>query len=53
MALSVKVRIAVPVPAALTAERVTVKVPAATVGVPEMSPLVVFTETPAGRPMAS
>ena len=37
---------------ALPAERVTVKVPAATVGVPEMSPLVVLMERPVGSPVA-
>ena len=36
----------------LAAERVTVKVPAATVGVPEMSPLVVLMERPVGSPVA-
>ena len=37
----VRTRVAVPVPVALAAERVTLKVPAATLGVPEMRPLVV------------
>jgi hypothetical protein len=44
--------IAVPEPAALAAEMVTLKVPAATLGVPEMRPLVVLMERPPGRPVA-
>ena len=51
-ALRVITRVAVPVPAALVAERVTLKVPAATLGVPEMRPLVVLMERPPGRPVA-
>ena len=51
-ALRMRVRFAVPVPVALAAERVMVKVPAAMLGVPEMSPLVVLTERPAGSPVA-
>jgi len=51
-ALRVITRVAVPVPAALVAERVTLKVPAATLGVPEMRPLVVLMESPPGRPVA-
>ena len=51
-AFRVRVRFAVPVPVALAAERVTVKVPAATVGVPEMRPLVVLMERPVGSPVA-
>jgi len=46
------VRVAVPVPAALVAERVTLKVPAATLGVPEIRPLLVLMERPPGRPVA-
>ena len=46
------VRVAVPVPVVLVAERVTLKVPAATLGVPEMRPLVVLMERPPGRPVA-
>ena len=46
------VRVAVPVPVELVAERVTLKVPAATLGVPEMRPLVVLMERPPGRPVA-
>ena len=45
-------KVAVPVPVALAAVRVTLKVPAATLGVPEMRPLVVLMESPPGRPVA-
>ena len=45
-------KVAVPVPVALVAERVTLKVPAATLGVPEMRPLLVLMERPPGRPVA-
>ena len=41
----------VAVPAALLAANATL-VAAASVGVPEISPLVVFTESPAGNPVA-
>ena len=51
-AFRVRIIFAVPVPVALAAERVTAKVAAATVGVPEMSPLVVLMERPAGSPVA-
>ena len=44
--------VAVPVPVELTAERVTLKVVAATLGVPEMSPVVVLMERPPGSPVA-
>ena len=46
-----RVRVAVPVPAALVALRVTVEVPAE-VGVPEINPLVVLADKPAGKPVA-
>ena len=46
------VRVAVPVPVELAAERVTLKVPAATLGVPEIKPVVVLMERPPGRPVA-
>jgi hypothetical protein len=46
------VRVAVPVPVALVAEMVTRKVPAATLGVPEMRPLLVLMDRPPGRPVA-
>ena len=46
------VRMASPVPAPLAAERVTLKVPAATLGVPEIRPVVVLIERPPGRPVA-
>ena len=46
------VRVAVPVPVVLVAERVTLKVLAATLGVPEMRPLLVLMERPPGRPVA-
>ena len=50
-ALIVKVNVAVPVPAALVALNATLDVPAA-VGVPEMTPVAVLTESPAGNPVA-
>jgi hypothetical protein len=50
-ALIVKVNVADPVPAALVALNVTLDVPAA-VGVPEMTPVAVLTESPAGNPVA-
>ena len=46
------VRMAVPVPVELVAVRVTLKVPAATLGVPEISPVLVLMERPPGRPVA-
>jgi hypothetical protein len=51
-ALRVMMRVVVPVPAPLVAERVTLKVPAATLGVPETTPVVVLMERPPGRPVA-
>jgi hypothetical protein len=48
---TVKVSVALPVPPALVALIVTVYVPAV-VGVPEISPVVVFTVKPAGSPVA-
>jgi len=51
-ALRVITRVAVPVPVALVAVTVTLKVPAATLGVPEMRPLLVLMERPLGRPVA-
>ena len=51
-ALRVITRVAVPVPVALVAVTVTLKVPAATLGVPEMRPLLVLMERPIGRPVA-
>ena len=50
-ALIVKVNVADPVPAALVALNVTLEVPAA-VGVPEIRPFAVLTESPAGNPVA-
>ena len=50
-ALIVRVRVADPVPTAFLALMVTLEVPAA-VGVPLMTPLLVFTVKPAGRPVA-
>ena len=47
----VSVRVALPVPPLLVALSVTVEVPAA-VGVPEISPAAVSTDTPAGSPAA-
>jgi len=46
------VRVAVPVPVELVAERVTLKVPAATFGVPDMRPSLVLMDRPPGRPVA-
>ena len=51
-ALRLMIRLVVPVPAPLVAERVTLKVPAATLGVPEIAPVVVLMERPPGRPVA-
>ena len=51
-ALRVITRVAVPVPVMFLAEMVTLNVPAATLGVPEMRPLVVLMERPPGRPVA-
>ena len=47
----VRVSVALPVPPALVALIVTEEVPAA-VGVPEITPVLVFTESPAGRLLA-
>ena len=47
----VSVRVAVPVPAALVALSVTLALPAV-VGVPEITPVVVPIDSPAGRPVA-
>ena len=46
------VRVAVPVPVVFLAEMGTLNVPAATLGVPEMVPLLVLIESPPGRPVA-
>ena len=51
-ALRVITRVAVPVPVVLAAEMVTRNIPAATLGVPEMRPVVVLMERPPGRPVA-
>ena len=48
---TVRVSVALPVPPALVALRVTVYVPAV-VGVPEINPVLVFTLKPVGRPIA-
>jgi len=48
----VRMTVVVPVPAPLVAERVTLKVPAAALGVPEMRPVAVLIERPPGRPVA-
>jgi hypothetical protein len=50
-AAMLRANVAEPVPAALVALMVTLKLPAA-VGLPEMRPVVVFTESPAGKPVA-
>ena len=49
--LTASVSVALPVPVPLVALMVTLEVPAA-VGVPEMRPVLVFTVSPAGRPVA-
>jgi len=46
------VRVAVPVPTALVALSVTVDVPPVPVGVPEITPVAVLTDNPAGNPVA-
>ena len=51
VAFIVKANVAEPVPAALVAFNVTLDVPDAE-GVPEMTPVVVLTESPAGNPVA-
>ena len=51
-ALRVITSVAFPVPVELVAEMVTLKVPAATLGVPEMRPLLVLIEMPPGRSVA-
>jgi hypothetical protein len=48
----VKVSVALPVPVELAALKVTVEV-AAVVGVPEINPVPVFTDRPAGKPVAA
>ena len=48
----VSAKVALPVPPLLVALRVTVELPAV-VGVPEISPEVVFTDKPAGKPVAA
>jgi hypothetical protein len=48
---TVSVRVALPVPPAFVAPSVTVEV-AAAVGVPEISPVVVLIDKPAGKPVA-
>ena len=50
-AVMVSVRVALPVPLLLVAPSVTVELPAA-VGVPEINPVAVFTDRPAGKPVA-
>jgi hypothetical protein len=50
--LMVSVRLALPVPPELVALNVTVDVPA-TVGVPEISPVLVLTASPAGKPVVA
>ena len=49
---TVRVKVALPVPPLLVALRVTVEVPAV-VGVPEIRPELVFTDKPAGKPVAA
>ena len=50
-AVTVKVNVALPVPALLVALNVTAEVPGA-VGVPEIKPVAAFTDKPAGSPAA-
>ena len=52
VAVTVNVRVALPVPAVFVALMVTLKVPA-TVGVPEIKPVVGFMVRPTGRPEAA
>jgi hypothetical protein len=47
----VSVKVACPEPPLLVAVKVTVEVPAL-VGVPEINPLLAFTDSPAGKPLA-
>ena len=49
--MMVKVKVALPVPPALVALMVTLYVPAV-VGVPEINPVLVLTDRPAGSPVA-
>ncbi len=49
--LTVRVKVWVPVPPAFVALKVTEDVPAL-VGVPEITPVLVLTESPAGNPVA-
>jgi hypothetical protein len=51
-AVMVSVRVAVPVPTPLVALSVTVDVLPVPVGVPEITPVVVLTDNPAGSPVA-
>src|ERR1700738_141359 len=51
VAAILRANVAEPVPAALVALTVTLKLPA-TVGVPEMAPVVVLTDSAAGKPAA-
>ena len=51
-ALRTRTRVVVPEPVALRAVRETLKVLAATLGVPEIRPVVVLIERPPGRPVA-
>ena len=50
-ALRVMTTVAVPVPVVLVAVTATLKVPAATLGVPEIRPVDVLMERPPGRPV--
>ena len=50
--MTVKVSVALPVPPLLVALNVTVEVPALA-GVPEINPVVVFTDKPEGKPVAA
>jgi hypothetical protein len=47
----VRVKVALPVPVLFVALSVTVELPTA-VGVPEINPVVLLTESPAGKPVA-
>ena len=49
--MTVNVNVRLPVPEVLVAPKVMVDVPAV-VGVPEITPVVVFTDKPAGKPLA-
>ena len=50
--MRVRTRVCVPVPVVFIADRLTLKVPAATLGVPEMTPVDELIDKPLGSPVA-